>query len=54
MVIYYPTLILLDKPDPIGLAPAAPVLGPLLTILFVGFVGWLWRRAVTHYHSTGS
>jgi ABC-2 type transport system permease protein len=54
MVIYYPTLILLDKPDPLGLAPVAPLLGPLLTLGFVIFVGWLWRRAVAHYHSTGS
>jgi ABC-2 type transport system permease protein len=54
MVIYYPTLLLLDKPDPLGLAPLAPVLGPLLTVLFVAFVGWLWGRAVAHYHSTGS
>lgn len=54
MVIYYPTLLLLDKPDPLGLAPVAPLLGPLLTVLFVIFVGWLWNRAVAHYHSTGS
>lgn len=54
LVIYYPTLILLDKPDPIGLAPVAPVLGPALTVLFVVAIGWLWRRAVAHYHSTGS
>jgi ABC-2 type transport system permease protein len=54
MVIYYPTLILLDKPDPLGLARVAPVLGPALTVLFLFAVGWLWRRAVAHYHSTGS
>ena len=54
LVIYYPTLILLDKPDPIGLARVAPVLGPALTVLFVVAIGWLWRRAVAHYHSTGS
>jgi ABC-2 type transport system permease protein len=54
MVIYYPTLILLDKPDPLGLAPIAPLLGPALTVLFVVAIGWLWNRAVAHYHSTGS
>lgn len=54
MVIYYPTLILLDKPDLLGLAPIAPWVGPGLTVLFVVAVGWLWRRAVAHYHSTGS
>lgn len=54
LVIYYPTLILLDKPDPLGLAPVAPWLGPLLTLAFVAGVGWLWNRAVAHYHSTGS
>jgi ABC-2 type transport system permease protein len=54
MVIYYPVLILMDKPDPLGLAPAAPVLGPLLTVAFVAGVGWLWRKGVAHYHSTGS
>lgn len=54
LVIYYPTLILLDKPDPLGLAGAAPVLGPLLTLAFVLAVGWLWRLGVRRYHSTGS
>lgn len=53
-VIYYPTLIILDKPDPLGFAAAAPVVGPLLTVAFVLVVGWLWRQGVNHYHSTGS
>jgi len=53
-VIYYPMLIILDKPDPLGFAPAAPFLGPLLTFAFVIVIGWLWRRGVNHYHSTGS
>ena len=54
VVIYYPTLILLDKPDPLGFAGIAPMLGPLLTIAFVAGVGLLWRQGVNHYHSTGS
>jgi ABC-2 type transport system permease protein len=54
MVIYYPTLNLLDKPDPLGLGSVAPALGPLLTVAFVVAIGWLWNRAVAHYHSTGS
>jgi len=54
LVIYYPTLILLDKPDPLGLREVAPVLGPVTTIAFIGLVSWLWERGVDHYHSTGS
>jgi ABC-2 type transport system permease protein len=54
MVIYYPALILLDKPDPLGLASVAPILGPMLTVAFVAAIGWLWRQGVNHYHSTGS
>lgn len=53
-VIYYPTLIILDKPDPLGFAPIAPAIGPLLTIAFVALVSLLWRQGVNHYHSTGS
>ncbi|CAN5857716.1 MAG: ABC-2 family transporter protein [Chloroflexota bacterium] len=53
-VIYYPTLIILDKPDPLGFASIAPVIGPLLTLAFVMVVGLLWRQGVNHYHSTGS
>lgn len=54
VVIYYPTLILLGKPDPLGFGNVAPALGPVLTLLFVAAVGWLWRHGVDHYHSTGS
>lgn len=53
-VIYYPTLIILEKPDPLGLAGIAPLLGPALALAFVLTVGWLWRCGVNHYHSTGS
>lgn len=53
-VIYYPALIILDKPDPLGFAAIAPVVGPALTLAFVFVVGWLWRQGVNHYHSTGS
>ena len=53
MVIYYPTLILLDKPDPIGMARVAPWLGPLLTVAFVAGVGWRWNPAVANYPPTG-
>lgn len=53
-VIYYPALILLNKPDPLGFAPIAPLVGPALTLAFVFTVGWVWRCGVDHYHSTGS
>ena len=54
LVIYYPTLILLDKPDPLGLEAVAPVLGPAVTFAFIAAVGWLWQQGVNHYHSSGS
>lgn len=54
LVIYYPTLILLNKPDPLGLGAVAPVLGPAMTIVFIAVVSWLWKLGVNHYHSTGS
>jgi ABC-2 type transport system permease protein len=54
MVIYYPVLILLGKPDPLGFAPLVPVLAPLLTLGFVIAIAALWRLGLNHYHSTGS
>jgi ABC-2 type transport system permease protein len=54
LVAYYPALILLDRPDPIG-APAW--LGwccPLLAVAAAGLAALAWRTGVRHYRSTGS
>lgn len=53
-VAYYPALLLLDRPDPLG-APSwlgwcSPVLAAAAAIL----AGLVWRTGVRHYRSTGS
>jgi ABC-2 type transport system permease protein len=53
-VAYYPALVLLDRPDPLG-APA--FLGwcePLIALAAVCLAGALWRFGIRHYRSTGS
>jgi ABC-2 type transport system permease protein len=51
---YYPTLVLLDRPDPLGapawLGWAAPGVSALATLAAALF----WRTGVRHYRSTGS
>ncbi|MEJ7742942.1 MAG: ABC transporter permease [Nocardioidaceae bacterium] len=51
---WYPSLFILDKPDPLGLPPQVQFAG-LLAAFALGLVAALaWRAGVRHYHSTGS
>jgi ABC-2 type transport system permease protein len=53
-VAYYPVLVLLGRPDPLGAPWFVPWLGlPLAAVLAVA-AGLLWRTGVRHYRSTGS
>jgi ABC-2 type transport system permease protein len=53
-VSYYPTLYLLDRPDPLGLPDWTRLLSPAAAIL-MGTLAWAgWSLGVRHYQSTGS
>lgn len=51
---YYPSLHLLDKPDPIGLPGIMPFLSPLAALLAFRAALALWRVGVRRYQSTGT
>lgn len=54
-VAYYPTLALLDRPDPLGLPPLLLAwLGPVVAAATAALAGLTWRFAVRHYRGTGS
>jgi len=53
-VSYYPTLFLLDRPDPLGLPDWTRVLSPLAALALAGVAWYGWRVGVRHYQSTGS
>jgi ABC-2 type transport system permease protein len=53
-VSYYPTLYLLDRPDPLGLPDWVRVLSPLAALALAGVARCGWRVGVRHYQSTGS
>jgi ABC-2 type transport system permease protein len=53
-VAYYPALILLDRPDPIGGPTWLGWCGPLLALVAAGLAALAWRTGVRHYRSTGS
>jgi ABC-2 type transport system permease protein len=53
-VSYYPTLYLLDRPDPLGLPDWMRVLSPLAALALAGVAWCGWRVGVRHYQSTGS
>jgi len=54
LMVYYPALFFLDKPDPLGLPFFAPFLAPVagLATLLAAFA--LWWYGVRHYTSTGT
>jgi len=54
LVIYYPALFFLDKPDPLGLPPFAPFLAPLAGFGTLAAAFALWRIGVRKYTSTGT
>jgi ABC-2 type transport system permease protein len=55
LVNYYPTLWLLDKPDPLG-GPIALLafMAPFICLLMFAIGVQLWRTGVRHYASTGT
>lgn len=53
-LIYYPALYILEKPDPLGMAPTAYIMAPVagLGVLTVGLL--FWQYGIRHYQSTGT
>jgi ABC-2 type transport system permease protein len=53
-VSYYPTLYVLDRPDPLGFPTWFAFLSPVAAAIFAGLASLAWSLAVRHYTSTGS
>src|SRR5262245_65473798 len=53
-VAYYPTLVLLDHPDPLGLPAWIGWLSPAVAALAATIAATAWRTGVRPYPSTGS
>jgi ABC-2 type transport system permease protein len=53
-VAYYPGLILLGKPDPLGAPAWLGWLSPLVSAAVLWLSALIWRFGVRHYRSTGS
>jgi ABC-2 type transport system permease protein len=51
---YFPSLYILDKPDPIGAPAFLRFCSPLAAVGAAVVAGVIWRTAVRHYRSTGS
>ena len=51
---YYPSLWLLDKPDPLGGPTWLAFLAPIVCLVVFGAGVWMWGFGVRHYQSTGS
>lgn len=54
LVVYAPSLYLLDKPDPLGLPPILRFAAPVAALAFALLAAALWRLGVRHYRSTGT
>ncbi|MFE9744970.1 ABC transporter permease [Saccharothrix saharensis] len=53
-VAYYPSLALLDRPDPLGGPAFLGWVSPLVAAAAAVVAGLVWRTAVRHYRGTGS
>jgi viologen exporter family transport system permease protein len=53
-VSYYPTLYLLDRPDPLGLPDWTRILSPVAALALAAVAGYGWNIGVRRYQSTGS
>jgi ABC-2 type transport system permease protein len=53
-LVYYPTLYLLEKPDPFNFPPFAPWLSPLAGLVVLLAALRFWRFGLNHYQSTGT
>lgn len=51
---YYPAMVFLDKPDPLGMPAFAPYLAPFVGIWMLFLALKFWRYGLTKYQSTGS
>lgn len=53
-VAYFPALLVLGKPDPLGTPAWIGTVTPLAGFVFLGLANVAWRLGVRHYTSTGS
>jgi ABC-2 type transport system permease protein len=53
-VSYYPGLVILGRPDPLGAPAWLGWCTPLVSAASVGIAALLWRTGIRHYRSTGS
>jgi ABC-2 type transport system permease protein len=53
-VAYFPILLVLGKPDPLGTPAWFGAIAPLAGFIFLGIAFIAWRFGVRHYTSTGS
>jgi ABC-2 type transport system permease protein len=53
-VAYYPTLALVDRPDPLGAPAFLGYAAPAIAVMAAVAAGVVWRTGVRHYRSTGS
>lgn len=51
---WYPSLYILDRPDPLDLPQATQFAGPLAALLLTAVAAAVWRTGVRRYRSTGS
>jgi ABC-2 type transport system permease protein len=51
---YFPSLYILDKPDPLGMPVAFRFLSPVVAAVMMAIAWWVWGIGVRHYRSTGS
>ena len=51
---WYPSLFILDRPDPLGLPSWTQLLSPVVAAGMAGAAALAWRSGVRHYRSTGS
>ncbi|MEU3018780.1 ABC-2 family transporter protein [Nocardiopsis sp. NPDC007018] len=53
-VSWQPVLLVLDRPDPLGMPEALRYAGPAVAVLACAGAALLWRFGLRHYRSTGS
>ncbi len=53
-VAYFPVLVILGKPDPLGTPPWFGVVAPVAGFVFLAVSFVAWRFGIRHYTSTGS
>jgi ABC-2 type transport system permease protein len=51
---WYPSLYILDRPDPFGLPEGLQLASPVAAVVLGLLAAWAWRTGVRRYRSTGS